>query len=98
MTLFGVKVNSIATAVKRGVFCSLFVDDFVLYYRGANMNVIERQLQLRINGIHRWSVLNGFVIKLVSSFVGVLRPGGGERQVVGGKWQMAPGFLLHRHD
>ena len=55
--LFRVKVNSIATAIKRVVSCSLFVDDFILYYSGANMNVIERQLQLSINGIHQWSVL-----------------------------------------
>ena len=60
MTIFGIKVNSIATAVKNGVFSSLFMDDFILYYSGANMIVIERQLQLSINQIHRWSVLNGF--------------------------------------
>ena len=39
------------------LFC--IIDDFVLYYRGTGINVIERQLQPCINGIHRWSVLNG---------------------------------------
>ena len=58
--LFGVKVNGIAVAVKKGVSCSRFVDDFVLCYRGPGMNAVERQLQLCINGIHWWSVLNEF--------------------------------------
>ena len=43
VTLFSDKVNSIAAAVKRGVSCSLFVDDFILFYSSANINVIERQ-------------------------------------------------------
>ena len=60
MTLFGVMVNGIAATVKKGVSCSLFMDDLVLYYRCTGMNIIERQLQLCMNGIHRWSAPNGF--------------------------------------
>ena len=67
MTLFGVKVNSITAAVKKGVSCSLFVDNFVLYFRGTGMNVIERQLQLCINGIRQWSILNRFKLSKVKT-------------------------------
>ena len=45
---------------KKGVSYGLFVGDFVLYYGGTGMNVNERQPQFCINGIHQWSVLNGF--------------------------------------
>ncbi len=40
--------------------CSLYVDDFLICYRGKNMNVIERQLQLNLNKLHQWTLHNGF--------------------------------------
>jgi hypothetical protein len=60
VTLFGIKVNSIVNAVRPDVTCSIFVDDFTVYFSGRNMNVIERRIQLSINGIHSWSVTDGF--------------------------------------
>ena len=60
VTLFSIKINGIANSIPRGMPCSLYVDDFLIYYRGKNMNVIERQLQLCLNKLHSWSVQNGF--------------------------------------
>jgi hypothetical protein len=35
---------------------SLYVDDFLVCYRGKNMNNIERQLQLCLNKIEKWAM------------------------------------------
>ena len=43
------------------------MEDFVLYYRVTGMNVFERQLQLCINGVDQWSVLNGFKFSKVKT-------------------------------
>ena len=60
VTLFSIKINSIVNVVRRDMPCSLYVDDFLICYRGRGMNTIERQLQLCLNRIHEWSVENGF--------------------------------------
>ena len=49
VTLFSVKINSIAQCLKPGVDCSLYVDDLQICYRSSNMSIIERQLQLCLN-------------------------------------------------
>ena len=46
VTLFSVKINSIALCLKPGVDCSLYVDALHICYRLSNMCIIERQLQL----------------------------------------------------
>ena len=46
VTLFSLKINSLATVVKNDTLSSLYVEDFVLCYESKNMNSIERQLQL----------------------------------------------------
>ena len=51
------QVCSIASVINRGVSCSLFMDNCAICYI---TNVIKRQLKLCIDGIHSWSVLNGF--------------------------------------
>ena len=49
VSLFSVKINSIAQCLKPGVDCSLYVDDFQICYRSSNMSIIEGQLQLCLN-------------------------------------------------
>ena len=46
VTLFSVKINSIALCLKPGVDCSLYVDDSQICYISSNMSIIERQLQI----------------------------------------------------
>ena len=60
VTLFSVKINSITQCLKPGVDCSLYVDDFQVFYRSSNMSIIERQLQLCLNKLQQWVTDNGF--------------------------------------
>ncbi len=48
VTLFMIKINSIVKVIAPNLLCSLYVyvDDVCICYRGKNMNIIERQLQL----------------------------------------------------
>ena len=58
VTLFSLKINSVANSIPRGV--SMYVDDLLVCYSGKNMATIERQLQLCLNKVHGWSVAKGF--------------------------------------
>ena len=60
VTLFSIKINSLAKVLNDNTDGSLFVDDFGVSCRGKNMSTIERQLQLCLNKIHKWSLENGF--------------------------------------
>ena len=46
VTLFSIKINILAKVLNDNIVGSLYVDDFLICYRGKNMNTIERQLQL----------------------------------------------------
>ncbi|MCG8430697.1 MAG: endonuclease/exonuclease/phosphatase family protein [Candidatus Omnitrophica bacterium] len=58
--LFNIQINSITETLRPSADCSLYVDDFVVCYRGASMPTIERQLQLQLNSIQKWADTNGF--------------------------------------
>jgi hypothetical protein len=60
VTLFSIKINSLAKGLNDNIEGSLYVDDFLICYRGKNMNTIERQLQLCLNKIEKWTMENGF--------------------------------------
>ena len=60
VTLFSMKINSIAQCLKPGVHCSLYVNDFQICYRSSNMSIIERQLQLCLYKLQQWATDNGF--------------------------------------
>ena len=60
VTIFSLKINKIVKCLNPGADCSLYVDDFLICYRSKNMNTIERQLQLNLNKIQKWSTENGF--------------------------------------
>ena len=51
VTLFSIKINSLAKALNDNIEGFLYVDDVLICYRGKNMNIIERQLQLCLNKI-----------------------------------------------
>jgi hypothetical protein len=53
VTLFSIKINSLAKIVSDNIEGSLYVDDFLICYWGKNMNNIERQLQLCLNKIEK---------------------------------------------
>ena len=60
VTLFIIKMDSLAKCIKQFIDSSLFVDDFGMSCRGRNMDVVERQLQLNINNVQTWANNNGF--------------------------------------
>jgi hypothetical protein len=60
VTLFSIKINSLAKVLNDNIEGSLYVDDFLICYRGKNMNNIERQLQLCLNKIEKCAMEIGF--------------------------------------
>ena len=62
VTLFSIKINSLAEVLRDGIQGSLYVDDFVICYKSKNMNSVERQLQLCLHKIQNWANENGFKI------------------------------------
>ena len=53
VTLFSIKINRLAKVLNDIIEGSLYVDDFLICYRGENVNTIERQLQLCLNKIEK---------------------------------------------
>ena len=60
VTLFSIKINNLAKVLSENIEGFLYVDDFLICYRGKNMNNIERQLQICLNKIEQWAMENGF--------------------------------------
>ena len=58
--LFIIAINSITEIVRPPIHSSLFVDDFAIYCTSTNIEVIERQLQLALNRLSKWSNTTGF--------------------------------------
>ena len=55
VTLFSIKINSLVKVIKDNMEGSLYVDDFLICYRGQNMNNIDRQIQLCLKRIEKWA-------------------------------------------
>ena len=60
ITLTRIKINCLAKVLNDNIEGSLYVGDFLICYRGKNMNNIERQLQLCLNKIEKWAMKNRF--------------------------------------
>ncbi len=60
VTLFSIKINNLSKVLNDNIDGSLFVDDFSISCKSSNMSIIERQLQLCLNKISKWSLENGF--------------------------------------
>lgn len=58
-TLFNIKINSIVKCLNE-TDCSLYVDDFVMFYKSKNMETIEQKLQQCLNKLEDWANENGF--------------------------------------
>ena len=61
-TLFNVKLNGIVKVIDKDVECSLYVDDFVIFFRSRTVRNIERKLQNNIRYIQEWTLKNGFTV------------------------------------
>ena len=60
VTLFSIKIHSLSKVLSENIEGFLYVDDFLICYRGKNMNNIEKQLQICLNKIEQWEMENGF--------------------------------------
>ena len=60
VTLFSLKINSLAQILNKDVEGSLYVDDFLMSYKAKNTKTCERQLQCCLNKIEKWCIENGF--------------------------------------
>ena len=67
VTLFSLKINSLAKILPSDVHSSLFVDDLQLSYSGYDMESINQKLQPLINQITDWADLNGFTFSTVKT-------------------------------
>ena len=56
VTLLGIQINSLAKVLNDNIEGSLYADDFLICYRGKNINIIERQLELCLNKIEHWAM------------------------------------------
>ena len=59
-TLFLMAINNISNRLPVNVYCTLYVDDFSIYSSGQVPNIIERHLQVALNGLQRWGDETGF--------------------------------------
>ena len=60
VTLFSLKINSLAKVLSKDVEGSLYVDDFLMSYRSSNTRSCERQVQGSLKKIEEWCTENGF--------------------------------------
>ena len=52
-TLFNIKINNIVKQIDPGVECYLYMDDFVIMYKSATIDAIQRKLQHTINRLEK---------------------------------------------
>lgn len=60
VTLFNIKINSIAEAISPDIHKCLYVDDYTISYSSRNMASIERKLQTSLRHLTEWANKNGF--------------------------------------
>jgi len=60
VTLFSVKINSIANAIGPDIHKCLYVDDYTISYSSRSMPAIERKLQTSLYRLNDWANKNGF--------------------------------------
>ena len=59
-TCFLLAINNITTVVPPTVKTLLYVDDFTMYVSGPSVRHLERQIQLALNALSRWTATSGF--------------------------------------
>ena len=60
VTLFAIKINSLAKEIPPHIFNSIFVDDLQIVYSDSNVFNIQKELQNCIHSIANWANKNGF--------------------------------------
>lgn len=60
VTLFAIMINDVVDRLPRSVGRSLFVDDLAIWCKASSAISMERQLQLAVGRLEKWSLANGF--------------------------------------
>lgn len=60
VTLFAVKIKSLAKVIPPTVSYALYVDDVQISVSSYNLHSCERHLQLTIKSVSKWAAENGF--------------------------------------
>ena len=60
VTLFPIKINSLAAVIPPGIEASLFVDDLQISCNDYRITAINSKMQEAINAITKWSTYNGY--------------------------------------
>lgn len=59
VTLFAIKINSLAAEIPQDVFASLFVDDLLIAYADYDLKRVQEKMQHTINKVTNWAAING---------------------------------------
>ena len=67
--LFALKINDIVKSLPRNnaLMCSLYVDDLQVGLRGNDLRQIGQTLQTTLNGLHKWTMENGFKFSIAKT-------------------------------
>ena len=60
VALFALAINDVSDVIPPAVGRSLFVDDLAIWCASSSTRALERQLQLAVKRLERWTLLNGF--------------------------------------
>ena len=60
VTLFELKINSLASVIPREVFASMYVEDLLTAYAHHDQQELEQKLQTAVNNVNNWTEINGF--------------------------------------
>lgn len=58
--LFSFMINDVFLDIEKGIGCSLFADDGVIWKRGRNVDFVVRKMQTAIEVVEKWSYKWGF--------------------------------------
>ena len=64
VTLFAIKINSLAAMIPQQILTSLFVDDLQIACSDHSIDNINNKLQQTIDAISNWTIKNGFRVSI----------------------------------
>lgn len=67
VSLFHLAINDISQVIQAPVKCTLFVDDFIIFFRGINPNKTINYLQNAISALQTWTLVSGFAFSVEKS-------------------------------
>jgi Reverse transcriptase (RNA-dependent DNA polymerase) len=67
VVLFEISINSITACIKKPAVSLLFVDDLTMLCRASYLSSVERQLQLNIRRLERWSNETNYTFSIIKT-------------------------------